>query len=177
MNLITDVKKLGAAIESIGRRGAKLDADIQLAALSSINRIELHGDVGYLNRLYLAMPKGSRSSALVEWALAFGKVAANTDPATKKEQPFLFAKDKTTNLAGADAKPWFTFKPEKAPDEVFDLQAAIATLLRKASNKALKEGQTDMLQKLKALHASAPVPKEPAASEQDFGYATEPVTA
>lgn len=126
-----DASGIEAAIASILKNGKKLDGDIQQAAVSCLDHIEKHGDVRLFNRLYLAMPKGARKSALTAWGIAFGKIEANSGE-NKKEQPFVYAKDKTTNLPLAIAEPWFNFSPDKAPDEVFDVVKALKSLLARA---------------------------------------------
>lgn len=138
-NLMTDAKVIGKAIESIANRGRKLDADIQHCALSVIAHVEAHGDVTLVNRLYNAMPAGTRKAALVAWLLTFGKVLANDDKASKKELPFVYNKQGKTDMDGAIANPWFNFKKDKAPDEVMNLNDSIKALLKRAES-AMKRG-------------------------------------
>jgi hypothetical protein len=132
--LIVDSKLFAKACESIQSRGKVLDADIQHAALSAINHAEKHGDIGFVNRLYLAMPQGSRKAALTDWLISFGKVSANAGEG-KKEMPFLFDREKHTNMVEAAANPWFTFKLDKAPDETFDIIVALRHIIKKAQGK------------------------------------------
>jgi hypothetical protein len=96
--------------------------------------------VGFVNRLYLGVSKGVRKAALTSWLLAHGSIVANTE-GNKKEKPFNFTKDKVTNVAAALADPWFAHKPDSNPDEVFDLQKAIAAIIKKAEGKELVNGQ------------------------------------
>ena len=146
---IMDKAAIEKAIDSIAKAGKKLDGDIQAAAVGCINHIEACGDVRLFNRLFLAMPKGARKGALTQWALAFGKVEANTGD-NKKEAPFIYAKDKATDLAGAIGNPWYDFAPEKAPDEMFDVRKALTALLNRAG-KANNVNDTDLLAKLRQL--------------------------
>lgn len=139
IKLMNDAKTIEKAIASIANRGSKLDADIQHCALSVINHVELHGDVTLVNRLYLAMPKGTRKAALSAWLLQFGKVLANTDKASKKELPFVYNKQGKTDMDGAIANPWYNFKQDKAPDEVLNLNDSIKALLKRAES-AMKRG-------------------------------------
>lgn len=150
--IITDLAKLNKAIDSIAARAKKLDMDIQVAGLSAIAHLEKTGDIGAVNRLFLALGKGHRKSALTAWLLAFAKVVANAGE-DKKDKPFVYAKDKNTMLEEADASPWFDFKPEPDPDEVFDLQAAVAALIKKAGTKQLASGGDALRKKLEALVA------------------------
>lgn len=158
--IFQNAEQIEASIKRISTAGKKLDADIQAAGLGCINHIDQHGDVRLVNRLYLAMPKGSRKTALAQWLLAFGKVSANTTE-TKKDSPFVYAKDKPTMLAEAATKPWYDFAPEKAPDELFDVMKALEAVLNRAG-KAGKVSDPDLLSNLRALVAGQVEEKEEA---------------
>ncbi len=149
--LLTGAPAIQAAIKSITNRGAKLDADIQHCALSVLAHVDKHGNVTLINELYLGMPKGSRKAALAEWLMAFGKCKAN-EGADKKAVPFLYDGSKKTDLVLAAEKPWFEFKLDKAPDEVFDFAKALQALLNKAgkANQDTLVGG-DLLAQVKAL--------------------------
>lgn len=141
MKLLTSAAVINKAIDSIQRRGKKLDDDIQLAGLSCLNHIEQHGDDTLLNRLWGAMPRGSRRNALIEWALKYGKVKLNEDKGTAKERPVVYNREGGTDLDGAIEQPWYECKPEKPALEEFDFEAAYNALIRKAmkaSEKGLK---------------------------------------
>lgn len=157
---ITDTKLLNKAIESIQNRGKKLDADIQAAAFSVVCHVAEHGDITLANKLYLAMPKGSRRAALSGYLLAYGKLQANTDSATKAESPFLYNRAKVWSAdveAEAQSTQWYDCAaPEKAPDQVFDLTKRLESLL-KAVATAQAKGQTIQgLDKLDAIKALIP---------------------
>lgn len=146
--LITDGKQFAAACASIRKRGAKLDADIQHAALSAIAHNDKekskggigHGNIGYVNMLFTSMPLGSRKSALTAWLLEFGMLRAN-DGDNKKEMPFIHDKERETNMVEAAANPWFTFKLDLPPDLEFDVIAALKAVIKKAQGKNTIAGQ------------------------------------
>lgn len=127
MKSVTEINK---AIASITASGAKLDKLIQDTAVAVAEHFAQHKDTGLVNRLFLAMPKGSRRMALADWLLKFVAVLPNTDQKTKAEQPFVFAKDKTTNAVEAAKVQWYDLKKEKAVDEVFDVRAKVMALIR-----------------------------------------------
>lgn len=154
--LLTGTTEINAACDQIKTQGKALDDYIQYTALSVLNHVELHGDVTVVNRLYLSMPKGSRRSALTEFLMANGKVSANSAE-NKKDTPFLYAKEKATTLDSAQAKPWYEWKPERAPDECFDLQAAVMALL----GRAKKAGAVSDPEALVTLEAMAGNIKKP----------------
>ena len=134
-NLLTTASVINKAIDSIARRGKALDLDIQVAALSCLNHHNEHGDITLLNRLWNAMPRGSRRKSLTDWILHFGAVQANTAD-DKKENPFADArKIKALDLAGATETPWFEFNRPKSEDEVteFDFVGALEKLVQRAA--------------------------------------------
>lgn len=153
--IITDKAELDKLIDTIARNGKKLDQDIQTAGISALNHLGKHGDVGFVNRLFLALPKGARKSAMTSWLLAHGALVPNTDTATKKDKPFNYTKDKTTSVEAAQADPWHSHKPDPEPDQVFDLQKALQALLAKAG-KAERLAHPELLPMLTALVTPAP---------------------
>lgn len=138
--LIADGDKLGKAIDAIKASGKKLDGSIQLAALSAAAHFGDHGDVGYINRLYLALGKGARHVALTAWFTTVAGVKANEDKQTKASKPFIKDADKSVNLEEGFKTPWYDMKPSKAPDEEIDVLKMALAMLKRAG--APKEGQT-----------------------------------
>lgn len=152
IQLIVGAAELNKEIGLIKTAGKKLDDRIQLAGLSVLNHVELHGDVTVLNALFLAMPQGVRGKALAEWLMAHGKVVANTDKKAAKVAPFMYAKDKVTKLDAAQSKPWYKFAPEPKVAEMFDFQAALASLMaraEKAEASGIKIEGADLLTKVR----------------------------
>lgn len=144
-----DKAQIEALIKRISTTGKKLDDDIQQAGLGCLNHIEQHGDITLFNRLYLALPAGARKSALTAWAIEFGRVLPNTGD-NKKEAPFVYSRDKATDMAGAASNPWYNFAPDKAPDEVFDIGKALTALLAKAG-KAKSVSDVKLLEQLQGV--------------------------
>ena len=140
-----DIKAINKAIDSIATKGKALDALIQDTAVDVLEHFQTHRDTGVVNRLYLAMPKGSRGLALADWLLKFVAVKVNTNKETKDVQPFVFDKDKVDammhedTLATATRTLWHDLKKEKALDEVFDLRTAVKAMLRKIETHAKVE--------------------------------------
>lgn len=131
--------ELGKFIDGIANRAKRMDSDIQLAGLSSLAHLKAHGDIGFVNRLFLALGKGHRKAALTSWFLTYGSIVAN-DGADKKEKPFVFSRERGTDVEAASQDPWFDHKPEPAPDETFDVLAALEAVLKRAKGKELMHG-------------------------------------
>lgn len=157
MKKFADVAALNKEIAAIKVAGAKLDARIQTAAVAVLEHFAQHHDNGLVNRLYHAMPAGSRKAALTSWLLTHCAVSANTAKATKKEQPFVYDRSKKTDPEAGEADPWYSHKLDKEPAEVFDLQKAVRALLAKAGKAAtVKGGDADTL---KAIAAAVGIPE------------------
>lgn len=131
---ITDINK---EIAAIAVSGAKLDERIHICAVDVATHFAEFKDIGLVNRLYNALSKGARKSAMTEWLLAYTAVIANTEQATKKEAPFVCAKDahgkwtKETDVEAGEAHPWYDCKPDPKPDMVFDFQKMVKAALKK----------------------------------------------
>lgn len=149
--------QLNKQISFMQRAGAKLDAFIQSTAEDVLEHYIEHTDIRMVNRFFLAMPKGSRHAAMIEFILCNFAVVPNTDQSTKKDAPFINAPDKVNDLEGAKAKPWYQYKPSPAPDMVMDLQAEVRKLLKKAAGKAaVLSTNKDALAQLAAAVGIAP---------------------
>lgn len=138
----TTVEAINKEIESIAKAGAKFDARVQVAAVSVLAHYAQHKDVRLVNRLYLALPRGARKAAMAEWLLAHAAVSPN--PAQEKEvrheSPFVYDKAKATDVEAGAENPWYDFRQEKEPAELFDAQKAALALIAKAA-KAVKDGK------------------------------------
>ena len=171
--LITDTAELGKMIDSIKKRGALLDADIQLAGCSALGRLAEHGDIGYVNRLYLALAAGARKAAMSSWLLSYGSLVAN-DKEDKAEKPFVFSKGKATNVEKAQADPWFDHKPDPDPDQVFDLQKMLKAVIGKAQKKAAKGIQVQHMHLLSQVQALLTAPDAPVPEGDPDEHSEEP---
>lgn len=135
---ILNVKQTTAAIATLKITGKALDQGIQEVGLSVLYHVGENREVSLAIKLLNAMPKGGRRNALVEWFILFGMIAVNTDKATAKERPLVFDRDRTTNLEGAAAKPWYTCRPERPAAEVFDVEAKLRQLLKQLETAKAK---------------------------------------
>jgi hypothetical protein len=152
--LILGLADILLAVDKIQKAGKKLDDAIQVAAMSCINHIELHGDITVFEGLWAAMPKGSRKKALADWAVKYGKVVMNLDEKGKivADKPFMFNKLANTNLLGGEAEPWFECAPEKVEDTELDFTKLLGMLLAKAdkaSQKGIEIKGADVLAKVR----------------------------
>lgn len=149
---LMDKPAIEKAIESIGNRGAKLDKDIQLAALSIVAHIDKHREVSLAIKLYKAMPQGMRRNALVAFFLGVSMVEVNMDKETKGDRPLLFDGSKKTDMETAVSKPWFKFVPEKSPDEAFNPDKFISIMQSKL-RKLAEKGELPADDRLQAILA------------------------
>lgn len=153
--LIAGAKSINAAIESIQRRGKKLDKDIQIAALSAMQHHVEHGDVTLINRLVSAMPKGSRVNALRTFIDTFGAVRYDTE-----SKRFVHVKGKTFNIEAAMKVMWTEFKPESAYTPITDPLKQFDRLVSQFEKDVAEMGDQskvtpEMITALKAAKADA----------------------
>lgn len=143
---------LEKAIATIKTKGKALDALIQQAAMSAAKIVAEHGNIMYVNSLYLALGKGARHVALTAWFTEFAGVSANVGE-SKDTKPFAYDKNKKVDLEAGEKCPWFDMKASPKPDEVIDLLKLTLAVIKKASKP--KEGQEvahgAMLAELQAL--------------------------
>lgn len=158
--LIVGASAIDKAIASIKTKGANLDASIQIAARSVLAHIEHCGDTTVADKLFNAMPNGSRRNCLAEWMLAFGQVRLlmNTQPddkeALKNGRIFAIDRTKKYDAAGAEGKLWHEMRKQADVQTVFDCQAAVQSLLNRIQSAVGKgmtiEGQEQALATLQA---------------------------
>lgn len=142
--MLEGAKAIDTAIKSISRRGKTLERDIHVAAVSSLNHAELHGDITLAQKLVDAIPTMARKNALKDWFLAHGKFSY--DMANKA---LTYNKNGVTLLQEAIETPFWVFKPE-AEYKPFDINTAVAQLVHRAE-KAVEKGEKVPTQKLEAL--------------------------
>jgi hypothetical protein len=130
---MSNAKAIGIKIQSIAKRATTLRVDIQAVGIDIIRHIDEHGEVSLANQLYLAIGDGGHKAALGQWFLNYAKVSANSNPKTKDERPFLFKAEKVTDVESAMINKWYDAVKAPELDKLFDLHAAIESLLKKAT--------------------------------------------
>lgn len=165
MSLLNSAQ-MEAAIKSITLRGAKLQADIHLCAVSALAHFAVHGDTTLLNRLVMALPKSSRTNALVAWALHFGQLALNTDKSTRTTQPLVKATEaKPFNQAECEAMPFWSFKATEGVS-VFSFDTYTASLIKSLTQAISKTSDAAHKAQLTAALAAVSAPVVPAATAE-----------
>ena len=149
MKLMTNKAAIIKAIASISGRGAKLDKDIWVAAVSAMAHHNEHGDVTIINDLVSAMPKGARVNALRDYILAHGKVSFDD-----KAKAFVHAKEGSFDLEGALAISWVEFKPE-AEYKPFDALKLVTALAKRIAAADADKGDVCSDEQAAAIMALA----------------------
>lgn len=139
MKPIMTIKQVNASIQNIKINGKALDQAIQDTALSVLHHVNENREVSLANKLFNAMPAGSRRNALAQWFFTFGMIAVNTDKASKKERPFIFDKEGITQIEEAEKIMWNTMLKEKSVSEAFDPDKFI-NMVQAKLKKLAKEG-------------------------------------
>jgi hypothetical protein len=161
--LIDNGPELDKAIAAWGAKGKKWAAEGHVLAMSALTLMSKANDTGPMNRLLLAMPKGTKVTSMKEWMLAFAPLEQNEgqDSATK---PMLYKKDGEYDLVGAAKTPWFNFSPETAQSKVFDVKEAIEAIIKKSKGKELVHGE--LLTKLQELAIEVEESEVPATGDE-----------
>lgn len=146
---ITTVAELNKAIDVWGRKGSTWVKEGVKLSLAALAHLSAHGDIGPINRLYCAMPKGTKSSSMAQWIMSFASVRVNEDT-SDKAKPFVFAKDKKCDLAGAVKTAWYEFKPEPTVQELYDVAAGLRKVLAQAQ-KAANVSHREALAEIEAI--------------------------
>lgn len=151
-DLKTDVDTL---IKQAITSAATMQKKVQIAAVSILQHAHKHGDYTKANDLVNGLGTGVRAAALVEWFSTYGGLTVK-----EGEEGFsgwAGADHIKDNFQDAKATMWWTLKPV-SPFKAFDLEAAIASLVKKAEKAAAdtehaKENNVDaeLLAKLRAL--------------------------
>jgi hypothetical protein len=153
--LITDKVELFKKIDLWGAKGKKWAEEGHNLAMSALSMSAKHGDIGPVNRLLLAMPKGTKVTSMMSWVLMYGPFIQNADKASVNEKPVVYTKDKECDLASAAQDPWYTHQPDSVTDQVLDVQKAIQAIIQKAKGKELVHGELlTGLQSLMAMSAT-----------------------
>ena len=153
--LISGAANIKAAIDSIERRGKKMDRDIQVAALSAMQHHVEHGDVTLINRLVASMPKGMRVNALRAFIETFGAVRYDAE-----SKLFMHVKGGTFRIDDAMAVLWNEFKPEAAYQPITDPFKRFDQLVSQFERDMKEMGDAskvtpDMIEALKSAKAQA----------------------
>lgn len=145
--MIEGAKAIDTAIKSIATRGKKFEADIHQAAVSVLVHADKHGDITLAQKLIEAVPNLARKNALREWLMAFGKFGYDSENKT-----MTYNGKGSTLVEEAIETPFWVFKPEK-DETLFDLNAAIHNLIKRAENAAAKGAKVPaaQLNKLRTL--------------------------
>lgn len=149
------------AIKNVERRGKQFDKDVHNLALSVMLHADKFGDVTHATNLVKALPKGTRSNAMKDWFIHFGKFKWNAE--TKS---FNADHTKETRIAEATAKPFYEFNAKEGADYVpYDLVTALQKVWAQAS-KAKARGDAlpeAIMQQLEGMVQSAKDPLAEAA--------------
>lgn len=130
----SNLSQIDTNIRWVGKTGVKLDAIIHATACAIIVHAKEHGDCSRAKTLLDAMPKSGRAKALLAWFETMSPIRFNGDG----EVGLLADKDKRVWMVDeAKATPFWELNPEKDV-VVFDLDKALASLLKKAHDQEQK---------------------------------------
>jgi hypothetical protein len=116
----------------------------------------------------MALGKGVRHAAFIEWVTQFGGVTANEGD-SKDTTPFIKDQNKKPDVDGGDALPWYNCKRSPKPDEVLDYYAMLMKIVTKKAKKDQTCVHAELLAKitpiLKEYEETVLTPVEPAGDD------------
>lgn len=140
---LLSMSETGRRITRLGRIAGKVEAEIHLLAVSSLDHIREHGDTRNATALCQSLPKGQRVEALMFWFKHFSnkKVLLRRD---SKTGVILCQLEKDRDEADFDivAASQTTFADltaEKAPGKTLTVSDLLNLLKQKANNTKLND--------------------------------------
>jgi hypothetical protein len=126
------IEFINASIDSIRKKGAAFDKLVQDTALDVLVHAHEHNDLDLINKLIVAMPKGSRGQSLAVWFCKFGKLKPNDvkDKELLATKPLVWNKLGALDAAKAEATLWHSVLKDKPLIEVFDIEAKFAAFMK-----------------------------------------------
>lgn len=133
--MIEGTANINKLIASISVRTKKLEGDLHIAAVSTLNHAGLHGDITLANNLLGAMGESQRKNALRGWFLAFGKFKWS-----EEDKALAYDKTKQSMVEEAIITPFWTFKPE-AEFKPLDVAGSLLSFINRATSAQAKGQQ------------------------------------
>lgn len=140
-----DKKQFEKNVATIAEMGKAANDLIHNSAMFALEQVNTHGNSNFANQLVSALSASMRKEALFVWFNDFGMVKRT------KENTFEYNGKKKLLLDGeeisaidvlpfADEQPFYDYTKEIKPASVYDVQKAVASILKRAS-KFNKEGK------------------------------------
>lgn len=118
----------------IGKRGTQVSNMIQVAAIQAIGYSIVHGDIGFGQRLYDAMPAGTRKDSLMAYLELNGHFAVE---GKGKAAKIVFKnRERTFDPDALKLKHWNDAKRESVHKSVFDVSEEFDKFFRRMKKLA-----------------------------------------
>jgi hypothetical protein len=132
ITLLTSVKAIETALDSIKKRGDELQRDTHVAACSILQHVGKHKDVRLITRLLDSLPNMTRKNAVKAWFEEFGPVAFDNEEVQ-------YIKTGKTRLGDAMGNPFWDFQPEK-PYVPVSVEKLLASMISKLTKDTKETG-------------------------------------
>ena len=119
---------LNKEITSIAKTGNRLNVRIQHAALNAIFYSIQHGDIGFGQRLVLALNNGQRKNTLVAFLEKYGKFQWS-----KEQKSLIFKKRDDLQVESIDAieERWFDTIKAPEPKSMYDFEEDVTKFIKR----------------------------------------------
>ena len=130
--------ELNKEITSIGKTGNRLNVRIQHAALNAIFYSIQHGDIGFGQRLVMALNNGQRKNSLVAFLEKYGKFQWS-----KETRSLIFKKRDNLLVESIDTieERWFDTIKAPEPKSMYDFEEDVSKFIKRME-KAVTDNAT-----------------------------------
>ena len=142
---------LNKEITSIAKTGNRLNVRIQHAALNAIFYSIQHGDIGFGQRLVLALNNGQRKNSLVAFLEKHGKFAWS-----KENKSLVFKKrdDLTVESIDEIKEQWFEAIKAPEPKSMYDFEDEVNRLIKKMEKAVTDKATIKHVEIMDYVHAA-----------------------
>lgn len=142
---------LNKEITSIAKTGNRLNVRIQHAALNAIFYSIQHGDIGFGQRLVLALNNGQRKNSLVAFLEKHGKFAWS-----KENKSLVFKKrdDLTVESIDEIKEQWFEAIKAPEPKSMYDFEDEVNRFIKKMEKAVTDKATIKHVEIMDYVHAA-----------------------
>lgn len=142
---------LNKEITSIAKTGNRLNVRIQHAALNAIFYSIQHGDIGFGQRLVLALNNGQRKNSLVAFLEKYGKFQWS-----KEQKSLIFKKrdDLTVESISEIKEHWFEAIKAPEPKSMYDFEDEVNRFLKKMEKAVTDKATIKHVEIMDYVHAA-----------------------
>lgn len=143
--------ELNKEISSIGKTGNRLNVRIQHAALNAVFYSIQHGDIGFGQRLVMALNNGQRKNSLVAFLEKYGKFQWS-----KEQKSLIFKKrdDLTIESIEGIKEHWYETIKAPEPKSMYDFEEDVYKFIKRMEKAVLEHATIKNIQVMDYVKAA-----------------------